>query len=68
MFEKLKSRCCDECVKNMDNIYKDLQTAIEYFQVAADKNDKDAMKKWMKIVESAIGDYRSNLTLFRWML
>jgi len=68
MFKGLRKTCRDECVNNMDNIYKDLQTAIEYFQVAVDNNDKDAMKKWMKIIDSNIGDYRSNLTLFRWML
>ena len=68
MFKGLRKTCRDECVNNMDNIYKDLQTAIEYFQVAVDNNDKGAMKKWMKIIDSNIGDYRSNLTLFRWML
>ena len=68
MFKGLRKTCRDECVNNMDNIYKDLQTAIEYFQVALDNNDKGAMKKWMKIIDSNIGDYRSNLTLFRWML
>ena len=68
MFKGLRKTCRDECVNSMDNIYKDLQTAIEYFQVAVDNNDKDAMKKWMKIIDSNIGDYRSNLTLFRWML
>ena len=68
MFKGLRKTCRDECVNNMDNIYKDLQTAIEYFQVAVDNNDKDAMKRWMKIIDSNIGDYRSNLTLFRWML
>ena len=68
MFKGFRKNCRDECVANMDNIYKGLQTAIEYFQVAVDNNDKDAMKKWMKIIESDIGDYRSNLTLFRWML
>ena len=68
MFKGLRKTCRDECVNNMDNIYKDLQTAIEYFQVAVDNNDKGAMKKWMKIIDSNISDYRSNLTLFRWML
>ena len=68
MFKGLRKTCRDECVNNMDNVYKDLQTAIEYFQVAVDNNDKGAMKKWMKIIDSNIGDYRSNLTLFRWML
>ena len=68
MFKELRKNFRDECVNNMDNIYKGLQTAIEYFQVAVDNNDKDAMKKWMKIIDSNIGDYRSNLTLFRWML
>ena len=68
MFKGLRKTCRDECVNNMDNIYKDLQTAIEYFQVAVDNNDKGTMKKWMKIIDSNIGDYRSNLTLFRWML
>lgn len=68
MFKELRKNCRNECVNNMDNIYKGLQTAIEYFQVAVDNNDKDAMKKWMKIIDSNIGDYRSNLTLFRWML
>ena len=68
MFKGLRKTCRDECVNNMDNIHKDLQTAIEYFQVAVDNNDKGDMKKWMKIIDSNIGDYRSNLTLFRWML
>ena len=68
MFEKLKSRCRDECLDNAEMIAEQLQRDIEYFQVSADNKDKDAIKKWAKEVEHDLDDYRISLKVFRWML
>ena len=68
MFEKLKTRCRDECLDNMEMIAEHLQRDIEYFQVSADNKDKDAIKKWAKEVEHDLDDYRISLKVFRWML
>ena len=68
MFEKLKTRCRDECLDNMGMIAEQLQRDIEYFQVSADNNDKGAIKKWAKEVEHDLDDYRISLKVFRWML
>ena len=68
MFNKLKTRCRDECLDNMEMIAEQLQRDIEYFQVSADNKDKDAIKKWAKEVEHDLDDYRISLKVFRWML
>ena len=68
MFEKLKTRCRDECLDNMEMIAEQLQRDIEYFQVSADNKDKDAIKKWAKEVEHDLDNYRISLKVFRWML
>ena len=51
MFEKLKTRCRDECLDNMEMIAEHMQRDIEYFQVSADNKDKDAIKKWAREFE-----------------
>ena len=68
MFNKLKTRCRNECLDNMEMIAEYLQRDIEYFQVSADNKDKDAIKKWAKEVEHDLDDYRISLKVFRWML
>ena len=45
MFNKLKTRCRDECLDNVEMIAEHLQRDIEYFQVSADNNDKDGNKE-----------------------
>ena len=68
MFNKLKTRCRDECLDNMEMIAEHMQRDIEYFQDSADNKDKDAIKKWAKEVEHDLDDYRISLKVFRWML
>ena len=68
MFDKLKTKCRDECLDNMEMIAEHLRRDIEYFQVSADNKDKDAIKKWAKEVEHDLDDYRISLKVFRWML
>ena len=68
MFEKLKSRCRDECLNNMDTIGEQLRLDTEYFKVSLDNNDKFAMKKWARELEHDLDDYRISLKVFRWML
>ena len=68
MFEKLKSRCRDECLNNMDVIGEQLKMDVEYFKVSLDNNDKSSMKKWAREFEQDLDDYRISLKVFRWML
>ena len=68
MFNKLKTRCRDECLDNMEMIAEHMQRDIEYFQDSADNEDKDAIKKWAKEVEHDLDEYRISLKVFRWML
>ena len=68
MFEKLKSRCRDECLNNMDVIGEHLKMDVEYFKVSLDNNDKSSMKKWAREFEHDLDDYRISLKVFRWML
>ena len=55
MFEKLKSRCCDECVKNMKEITNRMQTDMEYFQIAIEKGDTESIKKWIRVLDKDMG-------------
>ena len=68
MFEKLKSRCRDECLNNMDMIGEQLRLDTEYFKVSLDNNDKPSMKKWAREFEHDLDDYRISIKVFRWML
>ena len=68
MFNKLKTRCRDECLDNMEMIAEHMQRDIEYFQDSADNEDKDAIKKWARKLEHDLDDYRISLKVFRWML
>lgn len=68
MFEKLKSRCCDECVKNMKEITNRMQTDMEYFQIAIEKEDTESIKKWIRVLDKDMGNYSSNLKVYRWFL
>lgn len=68
MFDKLKTKCRDECLDNMEMITEHLQRDIEYFKVSLDNNDKPSMKKWAREFEHDLDDYRISLKVFRWML
>ena len=68
MFEKLKSRCRDECLNNVDVIGEHLKMDVGYFKVSLDNKDKSSMKKWAREFEHDLDDYRISIKVFRWML
>ena len=68
MFKGFKKNCRDECVKNMKEITNRMQTDMEYFQIAVEKEDTESIKKWIRVLDKDMGNYSSNLKVYRWFL